>query len=86
MKYATDIVPIFIGNCYSCHGTDSTTGSAGILLEGYNNLKPHADDGTLKGTITHTSGYVGMPYLKTKLDSCTINKILDWISEGAPNN
>src|ERR1700732_549887 len=72
MKYSTDIVPILKINCYSCHGTDSTNGSAGILLEGYSNLQPYATDGRLKGTITHASGYPGMPYLKPKLDSCTI--------------
>ena len=86
IKYATDVTPILKSNCYSCHGKDSTTGSAGILLEGYSNLQPFASDGSLKGAITHASGYQGMPYLKPKLDSCTINKILDWISEAAPNN
>src|SRR5450432_711997 len=86
MKYSSDIVPILTNNCYGCHGTGNTTGSAGILLEGYNNIEPYATGGTVKGVITHASGYVGMPYLKPKLDSCTINKILDWISQGAPNN
>jgi hypothetical protein len=86
MKYATDIVPILQNNCYGCHGIGNTSGSAGILLEGYSNIKPYADLGTLKGVITHATGYVGMPYLKPKLDSCTLNKILDWIGQGNPNN
>jgi hypothetical protein len=49
-------------------------------------LLPYATDGSLKGAITHASGYPGTPYLKLKLDSCTLNKILDWISQGVPNN
>jgi hypothetical protein len=86
MKYATDVVPILQNNCYSCHGTGNTIGSGGILLEGYSNLKPHAGDGSLSGDITHSPGHTAMPYQKPKLDDCTINKILDWINQGAPNN
>ena len=86
MKYGTDIVPILQNNCYGCHGIGNTAGSAGRLLEGYDNIKPYAEQGALKGVITHASGYVGMPYLEPKLDTCTINKILDWISQGNPNN
>jgi hypothetical protein len=86
MKYSTDIVPILQANCYLCHGKGSTAGSAGILLEGYTNIQPFVASGTVKGVVTHASGYIGMPYEKAKLDSCTINKILDWIAQGAPNN
>ena len=86
MKYSADVVPILQSNCYACHGNGNTGGSGGILLEGYSNLQPHAHDGSLKGDITHAPGFVGMPYQRPKLDSCTINKILDWINQSAPNN
>jgi Cytochrome C oxidase, cbb3-type, subunit III len=86
MKYAANIVPILQNNCYGCHGTGNTGGSGGILLEGYSNFKAYVDAGTVKGVITHANGYVAMPYLRAKLDDCTINKILDWIAQGAPNN
>ena len=84
MKLSTDITPILQANCYSCHGNGNSDG--GIVLDNYTSLKSHAVSGELKGAVTHASGYVGMPYLKPQLDTCTINKILDWIAQGAPNN
>ena len=86
MQYARDIVPILQSNCYRCHGVGNTAGSGGILLEGYANLEPYAVDGTLAGVVSHTPGYIGMPYELPKLDDCTVNKILDWVHQGAPNN
>ena len=84
MKYTTDVLPILQTNCYECHGNGNSL--SGIVLDNYASLKSHAVSGELKGAITHASGYVGMPYLRTQLDTCTINKILDWIAQGAPNN
>jgi hypothetical protein len=86
MQYKRDIVPILEGNCYRCHGTGNTAGSGGILLEGYENIKPYALDGRLYGNVAHLPGYVPMPYDTQKLDECTINKILDWTLQGSPNN
>ena len=86
MQYARDIVPILQGNCYRCHGTGNTAGSGGILLEGHENIKPYADNGKLYGNVAHLPGFVPMPYESPMLDKCTINKILDWTLQGAPNN
>jgi hypothetical protein len=86
MKYSTDVVRILQDNCYSCHGNGNTAGSGGILLEGYGNINHYVVAGTVRGVITHAPGYIGMPYERQKLDDCTINKILDWINQGAPNN
>jgi hypothetical protein len=86
MKYSTDIVPILQNNCYGCHGNGNTAGSGGILLEGYSNIQPYALNGMLYGNVSHSPGYVGMPYELPKMDDCTINKILDWTLQGSPNN
>jgi len=86
MKYATDVLPILESRCFGCHGSGNSGASGGITLEGYDNLLPHITNGSVKGNITHASGYIGMPYGQPKMDDCTINKILDWINRGAPNN
>ena len=86
MQYARDIVPILEGNCYRCHGTGNTAGSHGVLLEGYENIKPYADNGKLYGNVAHLPGYVPMPYESPMLDQCTIDKIHDWTLQGSPNN
>jgi len=86
IEYQADIVPILTANCYACHGTNTNSGSMGIVLEGYENIKPKADNGTLIGVITHTSGYPAMPKDGTKLSDCNINKIRAWINQGTQNN
>jgi hypothetical protein len=86
MKYVEDVVPILQENCYGCHGVGNTGGSGGILLEGYSNLKVYAENGQLVGNITHAPGYIGMPYGQPKMDDCSINKIIDWVNQGSPDN
>jgi hypothetical protein len=85
-KYAAHVVPILSANCYSCHGTNTNSGSGGIVLEGYNNIKPKADAGTLIGVITHATGFPAMPQGGPKLSDCNINIIRSWINNGAQNN
>jgi hypothetical protein len=86
MKYAADIVPILQQYCYTCHGNGSTGGSGGINLDGYANLKAWVDNGFLVGNVSHAPGFIGMPYGQPKLDTCTINKIISWVTNGAQNN
>jgi len=86
MSYSIDIVPILQTHCYGCHGTGNTGGSGGINLQDYNTLKGYALDGQLYANITHTSNTPMPPPPAPKLGDCEINKILDWINQGAPNN
>ena len=86
MQYTANVLPILQANCYSCHGNGSTDGSGGIHLDSYASLKQYADNGYLRGNITHAPGYIGMPYGLPKMDDCSINKILDWINRGAQND
>ena len=86
MKYMADVVPILMNNCYRCHGTNSNSGSFGRVLEGYENLKPYAESGTLLGVISHAEGFIPMPQDAAKLKDCDINKIRSWIENGMQNN
>lgn len=84
--YLADVVPILTNNCYRCHGAATNSGSLGIILEGYSNLKPYAESGTLIGVITHATGYPPMPEDGGKLSDCNINIIKSWIANGIQNN
>jgi len=86
VKYAADIVPILQNNCYECHGKSSSSGSGGILLEGYSNLAGWANNGYLAGCVSHAPGFVAMPYLRPKLSDCEVNRILAWVHQGSLNN
>lgn len=82
MGYVSDIEPIVQQFCYPCHGNGNTAFSDGVSLQGYDALKGWAQAGYLVGTVTHASGYNGMPYGKPMLDPCEINKIIAWVNQG----
>lgn len=86
MKYTANVTPILSAHCYSCHGASSNTGSGGIVLEGYANLKAKVDNGQLIGVITHAAGFNPMPRNAPKLSDCDINTIRSWINNATLNN
>lgn len=81
------IKPVLASRCYSCHGSSTAASfGGGINLETYSGLKTTADNGKLKGAIKHAPGYSPMPQGASKMDDCSINKIVAWINKGAPND
>jgi hypothetical protein len=86
VTYKGTIDPILRNNCYRCHGTETNTGSYGIILEDYNVLKTYAADGRFYGNAAHLPGYIPMPYDGGKLTDCEILKIKNWVDNGYPNN
>ena len=84
VSYQTDVAPIVSSNCYSCHGNGEING--GVNLDGYDNLKKQAENGSLVGAITHADGYTPMPLDQPKLSDCDINIITAWVNAGSPNN
>ncbi len=84
VTYSKDVLTIIKANCYSCHGDGEADG--GISLDGYTNLKIHADAGDLEGTINHAPGFPPMPENNPQLSDCDINIITAWINAGSPNN
>lgn len=78
VKFASTINSVAVNYCTSCHGGASP--SAGISLEGYNNIANYA-------SACYNAIYNGsMPQGSTKLDDCTIKKFKSWIDAGKPNN
>jgi hypothetical protein len=101
MSYSQNVVPILKSNCYKCHGSGNSVGSYGHLLDNYDTLTKYYTARTipivivpgdttlisaLEGYITHTPGFLAMPYMDGKLDTCAIKQIQAWITQGFPNN
>lgn len=82
--FSVDVEPILIAHCNRCHRNDRQDGN--VNLEGYQNVKPYADDGFLYGTTNHDPGYAVMPTSGVKIPFCDIEKLRLWIADGAPNN
>ena len=82
--FSGTVQPVLSQNCLVCHSAAVNT--AGITLEGYNNLKVHVDNGRFLGAIKHQAGFSPMPQGGPQLPECDILKIEQWISDGAPNN
>jgi len=87
VTYTNNVKPVLTANCLSCHSTsNAATFGSGIKLEDYSDLMVQVNNGNLVGVITHSPGYPAMPQGGAKLDDCTIEKIVTWINNGAPNN
>ena len=84
VSYANVVEPILINNCYVCHAEGVAQG--GIVVESYNNLKVHVDNGRFLGAIRHDPGFSPMPQSNPKLSDCNITKIAAWIAQGALDN
>ncbi|MDX1939772.1 MAG: cytochrome c [Saprospiraceae bacterium] len=84
VTYSQTVTSIIQSNCLSCHSQNIQT--AGINLEGYNNIKVYAQNGFLYGAISHAPGFTPMPFGGAKLSACDIQKIKAWIDAGALNN
>jgi hypothetical protein len=81
---ATDVMPILNMRCNNCHSGSSP--SAGIKLDSYTEVMKSVNNNSLMGSITHESSFSPMPKNAAKMNSCEIQKIQDWITQGATNN
>lgn len=82
VTYNTVIFELIRDNCYQCH--DAANNFGNITLEGYDNLKKFVDTGQLLGVIKHEPGFSPMPQNRPQLLECEIEKVEEWIKNGAP--
>lgn len=82
--FSQDIVPILEAHCIRCHRNDRQDGN--VNLEGYTQVKPYADDGSLLGSTDHTGGFSPMPPSGNKVPFCEIEKIRLWLTAGSLDN
>jgi hypothetical protein len=86
ITYSGSVKPI-LDLCQGCHSNGSAASyGGGIKLEDYTDVKAHAIDGKLLGSIKHSGGYSPMPKGSSQLETCKITIIEKWISAGEPNN
>ena len=83
MTYTKDIQSIIQNNCYSCHA-GTASGSFGINLDSYNDLKFEAQSGELLRRLVSTDPSEMMPKGGPRVSDCDINKINAWIQAGTP--
>jgi len=86
MSLQNNIAPILELNCYVCHSTAAGVGNGNVILQGYTELINYVNNGKLVGAINHGSGFAPMPQNAPKLSDCNIDKIEQWVADGALNN
>ena len=84
VSFASDVNPILVNHCVSCHFKGSSIGG-GINLDGYTAAVTYAKNNSVVGSIKH-EGYSAMPKDQNKLDDCKISKIEAWVKAGSPDN
>ena len=86
ISFNSAVLPIMTQHCNqsTCH--NSIDRASQIVLDNHADLLVSANDGSLLGSIRHTSPYSPMPKSAGKLDDCTIQKVATWIEQGALDN
>lgn len=82
--FVTDVSPILVTYCTRCHRVGRTDG--GVNLEGYDQVLPFVNNGSLLGSVKHEGGFNAMPPSGGMIPGCDIQKISLWIDAGAANN
>jgi len=83
-SFSENVLPLLNNRCNSCHGGVAPSG--GIKLTTYTDVIKYVNNGSLAGSINHSSGFSAMPQNSGKMRSCDIGTILVWIDSGALNN
>lgn len=89
VSYKSDVEPILILNCYSCHSeVNAPISGDGINLQGFRAFSLYAQlyGELLVNSIKHEGSASRMPKFAPKLDTCSIRIIENWIIEGRQNN
>lgn len=82
--YSAVVKPLLDKWCLSCH-TDGNAGS-GHNFKTYTGIKNSISTGRFLGSIQHQAGFSPMPQNLDKLPTCDLNRIVNWVNAGAPNN
>ena len=81
VTYATSIIPLLNNNCFSCHGSSTSSFGGGFNLQDTTVLRAQISSGQLYKSITYQSH--PMPP-SGQLPNCPIVTVKKWIDAGAP--
>lgn len=81
-KFGSFIQPLVQAKCQGCHSGTSPQGN--LRLTNYAEIKASALSGKFYASLMRTSNW--MPLGASKLDNCSLEKIRQWITDGAPQN
>ncbi len=85
ISFSEQIVPLVETNCYGCHSMADSANGAGIVLEGYDNIKTQIEANKFLEVLTGANGLSLMPPFG-QLSETQIQIVEQWITEGAQNN
>ena len=98
VSYAATIATIIANNnCNTCHSSSiAASAGGGIVLDNYTGVQGSVLAGQLIPAVRQDAScatctpaypsYHPMPLSGSKLDDCSINKIIAWVNQGAKNN
>lgn len=85
VSYAQHVEDLLIKHqCVACHENADPAG--GITLEGYNNVVPYIEDGSLLGSIEYDPQWSRMPKSYDRMPDCEVAMIAKWIDQGYAEN
>ena len=91
VSFAKDVLPIFVDNCFKCHGGDKT--EKGLILNSYVSVMTGSQNGAVivAGNADNSLLFKNvssgkMPKRGTKLTPQQLDLIKNWINSGATNN
>lgn len=84
VTYSSSVVGVLNQYCTSCH--NANVSEANVNLDGYDNARLHAANGSLLGSIMHQAPYAPMPSAGQRIPQCDEDMIVAWVNAGMPNN
>lgn len=84
VTYSGFVQKIVNNQCVACHKASNPSG--GVRLDSYDAVLTSVQNGGFLGSIEGKPTFTKMPYNANSLDTCTVNKIKNWISNGAKND
>ena len=85
LTYNNDIASIINSNCATagCHNADAAA-NATFPMTDFAEVTVAVGFDRIVGAISHSNGFSAMPKNGDKLDQCVIDKVTQWIADGAP--